>query len=222
MSGTAPERGVDRGEPDLVLADLVSPALYLGSERLLRLLPALDWRPASGANRWTTLQRPVWEERAAELGLPFVWPEVDRSRLPLAMRVASFAWEAGRAREFLVGATRLAYCGGFDLGDVETIAAAADAACLDAALCEQACGEVWRDAGLRAAARAAGAAGAGALPAVRVGGRLFCGERRIEAAADAWKRPASGRRRTPGAASPDPGAKPREAASQLAEKSIAR
>ena len=68
------------------------------------------------------------EERAAALRLPLVWPERFPAEVPAAMRVAARAQEAGRGAAFVLAATRLAFCGGFDLDDPEILAEAAAAA----------------------------------------------------------------------------------------------
>jgi 2-hydroxychromene-2-carboxylate isomerase len=95
------------------------------------------------------------------------------------MRVASHAAEGGRGAAFVLAATRLAFCGGFDLDDPEILAEAAAAAgvVLDDTL--HAARDEGRDGAIEGAGRALLAAGADRLPALRIGRALYWGERRV-------------------------------------------
>ena len=119
------------------------------------------------------------EERAAALRLPLVWPERFPEPVPAAMRVAAYAAECGRGAAFVLAATRLAFCGGFDLDDPEILAEAAAAAgvVLDDTL--HAARDEARDGAIEEAGRALLAAGADRLPALRVGRALYWGEARV-------------------------------------------
>ncbi len=118
--------------------DLSSPFTYLAAERVDRAFEAVVWTPASAAalQRGTLggdaagldRLRAAAEERAAMLRLPLSWPERFPAEVPAAMRVAAFASQAGRGAAFVLAATRLAFCGGFDLEDPEILAEAAAAA----------------------------------------------------------------------------------------------
>ena len=123
--------------------------------------------------------RRVAEERAAELRLPLVWPEHFPVEVSAAMRVAAHAAEAGRGAAFVLAATRLAFCGGFDLDDPEILAEAAAAAGVVLDDCLSAARDAARDGEIEAAGRALLAAGADRLPALRVGRALYWGERRV-------------------------------------------
>jgi 2-hydroxychromene-2-carboxylate isomerase len=112
--------------------DLGSPYTYLAAERAERLFTRLEWLPASadvlqGADLTDEAMRAAYE-RATLLGLPFVWPEDRPLSVPGAMRVASLAAERGCGAPFVLAATRLAFCGGFDISDPEILAEAAAAA----------------------------------------------------------------------------------------------
>jgi 2-hydroxychromene-2-carboxylate isomerase len=167
--------------------DLCSPYTYLAAERADRLFAGLEWLPASAdvLNRGEPdadgLSPAV--ERARLLGLPLVWPEQRPYTVRGAMRVASLAAERGCAAAFVLAASRLAFCGGFDIDDPEILAEAAAAAGigLDDAL--QAAGDVARDGAIERAGLLLLAAGAKRLPALRVGRTLFCGEERLTEAA---------------------------------------
>lgn len=168
--------------------DLGSPFTYLAAERVERLLPGVEWRPVAGEGEAVTptgTVRAGVERRAAALRLPLVWPENPDAPARAAMRVAHFAAERGSAAAFVLAASRLAYCGGFDLADPETLAEAAAAANLALEDCLAAAGDSRRDVALRAAADDLRARGADRLPAFSVHGRLLCGESRLAEAAAA-------------------------------------
>jgi 2-hydroxychromene-2-carboxylate isomerase len=174
--------------------DLASPWTYLAAERVDRRFADVRWQPAIGealpGGRDAPAQRAAIEERADELQMPLVWPEAQPLAGRSAMRVAALAAERGRAAEFVLAASRLAFCGGYDVDDPEILAEAAAAADLGLAECLQAAGELRRDGPLEQAALRLLSQGADALPVLVVGRALFCGEHRLAEAAAA----ASGRR----------------------------
>src|SRR3954447_814202 len=103
--------------------DLRSPYTYLAAERADRLFDALDWRPVSadvldGGDPDDDAACAA-ADRARLLGLPLVWPEDRPYRVLRAMRVASLAAERGSGGMFALAASRLAFCGGFNLDDPE-------------------------------------------------------------------------------------------------------
>jgi 2-hydroxychromene-2-carboxylate isomerase len=169
--------------------DLSCPFTYLSAERVERGFDEVIWTPASSDSlRRTSLAdddlaaaavRRAAEERAAELRLPLVWPEHYPTEVSAAMRVATRAAEHGRGAAFVLAATRLAFCGGFDLDDPEILAEAAAAAGVVLDDCLQAAGDTGRDGQIEAAGRSLLAAGADRLPALRVGRALYWGERRV-------------------------------------------
>jgi 2-hydroxychromene-2-carboxylate isomerase len=172
--------------------DLSSPFTYLAAERVDRLFPGLAWKPVAEE----VLQLPPIDERAAEerahaLGLPLVWPsDLGAETVRPAMRVASLAAERGCAASFVLAATRLAYCGGFDLDHPEVLAEAAAAASLGLEECLQAAGDEGRDGAMEEGARRLLAQGADRLPVLRVGRLLFPGEDRMNEAHAAALAPA--------------------------------
>ncbi len=184
--------------------DLASPFTYLAAERVERLLGSVKWRPVAaealhrGAHPEGAELREEAERRAAALGLPIVWPDSFPACVPAAMRAAAYAAECGRVAAYPLAATRLAYCGGFDLADPEVLAEAAAGAGIGLEECLRAAGDVSRDGPLEGAARRLLAAGADRLPAFAIAGSLICGEDRLVEAAT-WLRcapaPAAARRR---------------------------
>lgn len=189
--GTTPERPATT-----FWFDLASPSTYLAAERADRLFPGLTWRPVliqpelaggSFATRVCDRVQRATSARATELRMPLVWPEGDPAAGRAAMRVASFAAERAQASAFVLAASRLAFCGGFDLEDSAVLAEAAAAAGLPFDECLQAAGDPSRDAAMEFAGRELVAQGADQLPVLEVGHRLFCGEERLPQAAAAGR-----------------------------------
>jgi 2-hydroxychromene-2-carboxylate isomerase len=172
--------------------DLSSPFTYLAAERVDRLFPGLAWKPVlEEVLQLTPFDAAAAEERAEALGLPLVWPpDLGPETVRPAMRVASLAAERGSAAPFVLAATRLAYCGGFELDHPEVLAEAAAAANLGLEECLHAAGDAARDGAMEEGARRLLAQGADRLPALRVGRLLFAGEDRMGEAHAAVQAPA--------------------------------
>jgi len=182
--------------PPAFFFDVACPLSYLTAERIERTLGEVEWIAVDGESLRRPRQsarvrgpEPVGQLReradahARALRLPLVWPEHFPRGARCAQRASAFACEIGAGAAFALAATRLAFCGGFDLDDPETLAEAAAAAGIPLDECLAAAGETWRDAELEAAADALRAQGIDELPAVRVGDRWFSGETGLLAAA---------------------------------------
>lgn len=183
---TAAARGSQGyGEPSVATLwfDLASPYTYLVAERAEALFPGLTWCPVLGGPELSDgsqeEDRRRASGRAAALRMPLVWPEGQPAGGRAAMRVAAYAAERGQAAAFVLAASRLAFCGGFDVDDPEILAEAAAAAALPLAECLAAAGDRSRDAAMRESGRLIVAANVDRLPAIEVDGRLFCGEERL-------------------------------------------
>ncbi len=187
--------------------DLACPFSYLAAERVERVLGEVDWVPVpslgfnceSGALEGAPgaldcepgtsepgsppLGRARAERRAAELRLPLVWPDRHPAGSPSALRAASYAAEVGAGARFALAASRLAFCGGFELEDPEVLAEAAAAAGIGLEPCLAAAGDPARDGPLQARRRELLTLGATGLPAVRIGRRCVQGESALEQAA---------------------------------------
>jgi 2-hydroxychromene-2-carboxylate isomerase len=149
-----------------------------------------------GDRDWTSSSevRDDAERLAAELRLPLIWPDRVRSEAPSALRAATFAAELGAGAQFALAASRLAFCGGFDLEDPEILAEAAAAAGIPLADCLKAAGDVSRDGALHATARGLRSRGVRRLPAIRIERSWIGGERAVtEAGAMLRARQAVGR-----------------------------
>jgi 2-hydroxychromene-2-carboxylate isomerase len=135
------------------------------------------------------------QRRAGALRMPLVWPERFPSRVPSAMRVATFANEQGLGPRYAIAAGRLAFCGGFDLEDPEILAEAAAAAGLDVDAALAAARDPRRDHQIDMAGRAIGHGGGSVLPVLEHERRMYCGEAHITAwlsqAAGAIARPSA-------------------------------
>jgi 2-hydroxychromene-2-carboxylate isomerase len=172
--------------PTAFFYDLACPFSYLAAERVERILGDVDWVPTS-ASVLTDRAAPVIaealiaraERRAIELRLPLIWPEPFPTDCTEALRAAAFAAEQGEGARFALAASRLAFCGGFDLADTEILAAAAEAAGLRVDDCLAAAMDPARDAAIEATARGLFARGVTKLPAIRVEQRWFEGERGV-------------------------------------------
>ena len=124
-------------------------------------------------------------ERRARTRLlqPFRWPEPFPADTEWALLVATYAKQIGRAVAFSLAAFRQAFAGGRDLGEPDSVL-------LAAAACEMHPVAVAKGAALGSIRRrlddatvAAAAAGVLDVPALRVGERVFHGDRELEAAA---------------------------------------
>src|SRR6201996_4837686 len=162
--------------------DVPCPMSYLAAERIERALGQIEWvaidaptmrDPSLVADADT--RRAHAELHAEALHLPLVWPERFAEGGVRARRAASFACELGAGAQFALAAGRLAYCGGFDLDDPETLAEAAGAAGVPLTPCLEAAGEIWRDDELRELGRTLWSQGVSELPVISVGEHWFRG-----------------------------------------------
>src|SRR5947209_16429451 len=165
--------------------DLACPFSYLTAERVERTLGDVDWVACSlprerGEPTPDVIARA--ERQALALGLPLVWPEVFPSGAPAALRAAAYASEMGAGPRFALAASRLAFCGGYDLEDRQILADAAEAADLPVDACLAAADDRARDVRLQATATRLGSCGVPRLPAIRIGRRWLWGEQMLSEA----------------------------------------
>ena len=177
--------------------DLSSPEAYLAAERSAGVLGTVpEWEPVrlSGLRAGEVgpfrcgaevdAYREDIGRRVVFYGLqPLRWPEPFPADSEWAMLAATYAKQIGRAVAFSLAAFRQAYAAGRDLGDPDTVM-------LAAAACEMHPAAVTKGAALASIRRrldeatdAAADAGVLEVPAVRVGDRVFHGDRELEAAA---------------------------------------
>jgi 2-hydroxychromene-2-carboxylate isomerase len=178
--------------------DLVSPEAYLAAERILHVLGApAEWQPVlarelSAAESFEAYRcrteeeifRSEIERRAHAQDLqPLRWPSPFPFDSALAMRIATYAKSIGRTVPFAQAAFRQAFAGGRNLAEMDNVLIAA-------AACEMHPAAVSNAAELRSVAEQlatttalAAQAGVTGVPAVRVGERVWTGERAVEEAA---------------------------------------
>jgi 2-hydroxychromene-2-carboxylate isomerase len=163
--------------------DVTSPMSYLAAERVERSLGQIDLVAIDGSALRggdadvidNALTRAGAELQAQAMRLPLVWPEPFSDGGVRARRAASFACELGAGAAFALAAGRLAYCGGFDLDDPETLAEAAAASGVPLTACLEAAAETWRDDELRELGRTLWAEGVSEVPVISVGKHWFRG-----------------------------------------------
>ncbi len=169
--------------------DISCPLSYLTAERVERALGDVEWVPvaarllhAEPGEAETAVLRERAEACARTLRLPLVWPDRFPADAPCGLRAAAHAAEIGAGARFALAASRLSFCGGFDLEDPETLAEAAAAAGVPLDECLDSTGDCCHDEQLIATAECLRCAGVHELPAIRVGGRWFQGESALLAA----------------------------------------
>ncbi len=195
----------------LFFFDVSCPLSYLSAERIERKLGEVEWVAVDGASlRAAAAQEKLPEapdpdahvaglrnradSAARALRLPLVWPDRFPGAARCAQRASAFACEIGAGAAFALAASRLAFCGGFDLEDPETLAEAAAAAGVPLEECLSAAGETWRDEELEANAELLRARGISELPAIRIGDQWLEGEAGLLAAGALTAEPETVRR----------------------------
>jgi 2-hydroxychromene-2-carboxylate isomerase len=180
--------------------DLGSPFAYLTAERIGEVFdPEVAWQPVSLGALFKLTGRSSWalgdyrrrqagmadiERRARRYGLPPMrWPDPWPSHYLMAMRAATYAFTAGRGREFTMQAFRDAFTEGRDLSIPANVLESARRAGLDAAAVEAAVQDPAIKTVLREATGAAHARGVFGVPTLAVGDELFWGDDRLEDAA---------------------------------------
>lgn len=180
--------------------DLGSPYAYLTAERLSGVLAEpVKWQPVSLGALFKMTGRSSWalgdfrrrqagmaeiERRADGYGLPPLrWPDPWPTNYLMAARAATFAFAAGRGREFAVQAFRDAFQDGRDLSIPAHVLDAAERAGLDRRAVEAATQELEIKQALREATDAAYELGVIGVPTIAVDGEPFWGDDRVEDAA---------------------------------------
>jgi 2-hydroxychromene-2-carboxylate isomerase len=170
--------------------DLASPDAYLAAERVVDVLGAVpEFVPVrmGGPEGFRcaeeeAIYRAEIERRAATYGLlPLVWPPALAPDTEWAMLVATYAKQVGRVVAFSLAAFRQAFAAGRDLGERDTVLLAAAAAEMHPAAVTKGAGLRGTRARLDAATAAARAAGVREVPALVAGGRVFHGDRELDA-----------------------------------------
>jgi 2-hydroxychromene-2-carboxylate isomerase len=188
------------GPPLTFYFDLGSPYAYLTAERLATLLPEpVRWQPILLGGLFKLNGRSSWarsgeeprragiaeiERRARSYGLPeLCWPDPWPADYLFAMRAATFAFAAGRGREFVLEAYRNAFQRGTDLSLPAGVLEAGRQAGLDAGELEAGAQDPEIKVALREATDRAHELGVIGVPTIAIGEQLFWGDDRLEDAA---------------------------------------
>jgi 2-hydroxychromene-2-carboxylate isomerase len=188
--------------------DFHSPYSYLAAERISGLFAEAgaeqpEWQPVSFGHILKATGRTPWslqpggpepadleeiQRRAAERGLPEVryepgWPAHTYSLIPA--RAAIFAKQSGRVVSFSQAALRQRFAAGRDLSVLDNVLIAAAACELHPKAVLKGIETRAVKAQLRKATDEALQRGLVGIPTVAVGGELFWGDDRLEAAAEA-------------------------------------
>jgi len=187
----------------LFFYDFNSPYAYLAAERISGLFAEAgaeqpEWVPISFGHILKESGRRPWsfeedrsedfaeiQRRASERGLPEVlypegWPIENYSLNPL--RAATYAKESGRVVSFSLAAFRQVFAGGRDMSDVDNVLIAAAACELHPKAVLKGIETQSVKDKLRAATQRALELGVEGVPTVAVGGELYWGDDRLEAA----------------------------------------
>lgn len=186
--------GSSTADPPAFFYDLASPDAYLAAERVVSVLGIVPEFVPVRCNRVggfrcaeeESIYRADVERRAARYGLlPVRWPDEFPADTDWAMLVATYAKQAGRVVAYSMAAFRQAFAAGRDLSEREWVLIAAAAAEMHPAAVLKAAELRGTRRRLDDATTAATAAGVRDVPAVRVGDRVFHGDRELDAAAAA-------------------------------------
>lgn len=200
-AGADDRAAVDRRGPAAVMRasfffQLGCPASYLAAERIERAFGQVTWVPTARLPRVQDLPR-VHDRDAREtadllelaareaqaLRLPLVVPERFGDEFLPAWRAAACAAAHGEGSRYVLAASRLAFCGGYDLDARAVIAEAARAARLNVREILEAAGDRRWDEQLFGSARELAALGLTSSPAIRVGTSWFEGLHAVSDAA---------------------------------------
>jgi 2-hydroxychromene-2-carboxylate isomerase len=184
--------------------DLGSPFAYLAAERINPMFAEAVgeppvWEPVLLGGLFKRFGRDSWangpdradgiaevERRAGERGLPPLrWPDPFPGNTLFAMRVATYAKQIGRTVSFSLAAFRQAFAAGRDLSDPDSVLVAAAAAEMHPRAVTAAVERDSVKSALRGATERAGDLGVRGVPSLVVGDQVFCGDDRLERAADA-------------------------------------
>jgi 2-hydroxychromene-2-carboxylate isomerase len=183
--------------------DLGSPYAHLAAQRLDLFVEPVDLQPISLGALFKLNGRSSWslgdparraagmgevERRARARGLARIrWPDPWPGNYLFAMRAATFAAGAGRAREFMLCAFHLAFEEGLDLSVPANVLAAGADAGLDPEQVDAATNDPDIKLALRSATSAAHDLGVVGVPTIVTAGaehsELFWGDDRLEEAA---------------------------------------
>jgi 2-hydroxychromene-2-carboxylate isomerase len=189
--------------------DLGSPYAYLSAERLEAVLPGpISWQPVLLGGLFKLTGRSSWalgdlrrrqagmaeiERRTRDYGLaPMRWPDPWPADYLLAMRATTFAFAAGRGREFALRAFHGAFREGRQMQIEAHVLDAGVQAGIDRGELHKATRDPQIKQALRRATDAAYERGVIGVPTIGIDEQLFWGDDRLEDAAAHLRRVAGG------------------------------
>lgn len=181
----------------------MSPYSWFAAERIGVLLPEARWAGVLAGAVFKANQRVSWgltelreagmadcERRARAHGLgPIRWPEPWPTSDLMVARAMTHAESEGLLERFALGAMRLAFLEGADLGERDAVLEAARRAGLATGPLEAALGSPEVKLGLRSLTDEALALGVFGVPTVAFGGELYWGDDQLERAAADYRGP---------------------------------
>jgi 2-hydroxychromene-2-carboxylate isomerase len=179
----------------------MSPYSWFAAERIERLLPRARWRGVFAGAIFKVNGRSSWglgeqrgegmddcEARAASHGLGKIrWPDPWPTSDLLIARAMVHADSRGLLRPFALGAMRLSFLEGADLGEAATVLEAGRRAGMEPPELEAALTDPLAKQALRDVNDEALELGVFGVPTVALDGGLFWGDDRLEEAADAYR-----------------------------------
>jgi 2-hydroxychromene-2-carboxylate isomerase len=175
----------------------MSPYSWLAAERIGTLISEAEWKPVFGGRVLEAHGRTSWglterraagmadcEARARNYGLgPMRWPDAWPSNGALVARALIYAERQRQLERFALAAMRMQFLEGLDLGEIETLRAAASRAGFSPDDTAAAVDDPEVDAAMRAASDEAIASGVFGIPTALVCDTLFWGDDRLDEAA---------------------------------------
>jgi 2-hydroxychromene-2-carboxylate isomerase len=197
LSARIPGRSDPVPEP---VAFLFSPGCaisYLVAERAERALGEVDWVPVLPLAQPDAVLLGTARREAHALRLPLELPDNPLADSRPLIRVACLAAEYDACAQFGLVASRLIFCGGYELDDPQVISEAAELAGIPAGEALQVAADTTYDAALETTTTALRRRGLRQTPVVRIGHRWFEGFQALSGAAMALPGGSKGRHSVP-------------------------
>ncbi|HWD65931.1 MAG TPA: hypothetical protein VG405_12225 [Solirubrobacteraceae bacterium] len=170
-------------EPVAFLFSPGCPISYLVAERAERALGEVDWVPVLPLTRPDVKVLAAARREAIALRLPLELPEHPLADPRPLTRVACLAAEYDACAQFGLVASRLIFCGGYELDDSEMLVEAAEIAGIPPEEAMRAAGDTRYDPALEATGQGLLRRGLRQTPIVRIGHRWFEGLQALPGAA---------------------------------------
>lgn len=197
LSARIPGRAHPGPEPVAFLFSPGCPISYLVAERAERALGEVDWVPVLPLASTDATLLGAARREAHALRLPLELPENPLADTRPLTRVACLAAEYDVCARFGLVASRLIYCGGYELDDPQVISEAAELAGIPAREALRVAGDTRYDPALDATTAGLRRRGLRQTPVVRIGHRWFEGLQALSGAAIALPGGSKGRRSVP-------------------------